>query len=1133
MASQISPIKINNRRAGLTPTMVSTLVVFGILAALVLRTGRRDYADMHIMLDTGMFLLPGLLALLFWEMGRRIESHFQKLLAFSFAFTSVLGFLHALVGVEWPMEFTARDQIQNVLRPTTWPPQAHLLPIGVGVAIWMLHRQVKRAWTQFLLLALLTVLLLIVFRRLPLYTEPLVLGISRPSLGLAPFLWCTVGWAAWRLRASERLMMPLAVMSAVLFVANVAMLYSSEPHDSLAIVAHLGLVFGYLLLLLAVMQMASRDMRERLRVEKDLALLNRDLEGRVLRRTDELKTINESLATEIAERRQTEDALRESQARLESTLSGGGIGTWIFDIATNNAWLDDSLLQILGRSRNDVEHPKGFYQFVHPEDREKARLFFESARQAGANHQSEFRYVRSDGTIVWLESRGRPDHDDGTSSRMIGCILDVTERKQAEEAQLRLAAIVESSDDAIVSKTVDGVITSWNRAAEKLFGYSVVQAVGQPIMMLIPPERAQEETTILNKIARGESVDHFETVRITKSGRRIDVSSSISPLRNSRGEIIGASKIVRDITLKKQAESKLQAQLVRLDLLQQITRSIGERQDLRSILQVVIRRLEDDLPVDFGCVCLYDPITQLLTVTSVGVRSQDLATQMAMVEQSSVAIDENGLGRCVRGQLVYEPDIRPTLFPFPQRLASADLRSLVIAPLLVESKTFGVLIAARKEANSFSSGECEFLRQLSEHVALAAHQGQLYSALEQAYEDLRNTQQAVMQQERLRAVGQMASGIAHDINNALAPMSLYVESILENEPKLSERSRDSLKIVERAIDDVAATVARLREFYRPREPQMTQFPIDLIVLATQAIELTRARWRDIAQHEGARIELVTDLSSETPVIMGAENEIREALTNLIFNALDAMPNGGTLTLRTREADRPLDFAFASSDRYVCLEVSDTGIGMDEETRRRCLEPFFTTKGERGTGLGLAMVYGMAERHSANVEIESAPGEGTTVRLTFIAPTASTLQSTPASSTPNALNCKRLLIIDDDPIVLKSLQDALESDGHVVVAASGGQEGIEIFREACESDESFSVVFTDLGMPYLDGRQVATAIKQASPTTPIVLLTGWGQRLVAEGEIPPHVDRVLNKPPKLRELREALSSLCKNLPENKT
>jgi len=449
---------------------------------------------------------------------------------------------------------------------------------------------------------------------------------------------------------------------------------------------------------------------------------------------------------------------------------------------------------------------------------------------------------------------------------------------------------------------------------------------------------------------------------------------------------------------------------------------------------------------------------------------------------------------------------------------------------------FGVLVAARREPEAFSSGDCEFLRQLSEHVALAAHQAQLYDALQQAYENLRQSQETVVQQERLRALGQMASGVAHDINNAISPIALYTESLLEREPALSDRARAYLTTIQTAIHDVARTVSRMREFYRPQEAQAALARVELDRLIRGVLELTQARWRDLPQERGAVIELQTDLVNPSAVIMAAENEIRDALTNLIFNAADAMPDGGTLTVRTKTALRQPKpegtngsqgaDAAESPIEVVCLEVSDTGLGMDEETRRRCLEPFFTTKGERGTGMGLAMVYGMAQRHRAELEIDSVPGEGTTVRLVF--PAAPRAADATGKQLALGLPVRplRILIVDDDPLIIESLRETLRGDGHRVTAAEGGQAGIDAFETARSRGEPFELVITDLGMPYVDGRKVSAAIKAALPHTPVVLLTGWGQRLTAENQVPPHVDRVLNKPPRLRDLRAALAELAR-------
>ena len=608
----------------------------------------------------------------------------------------------------------------------------------------------------------------------------------------------------------------------------------------------------------------------------------------------------------------------------------------------------------------------------------------------------------------------------------------------------------------------------------------------------------------LAKTARAISDAHDYSVRAQSTG-----AQEITLLTDAFNHML---------TQIQQSETRSSAQMQRLSLLQHITAAIGDRQDLPSIFQVVLRSVEENLPIDFGCVCIYDSATATLTVSTVGVASHSLATTLNLLPNATVPIDENGLSSCIRGRIVYEPDTRALPFPFPQRFALTGLHSLVIAPLQVEASVFGVFVAARRAADAFSSGDCEFLMQLSGHVALASHQARLHGALRQAYDDLRQSQHTVMQQERLRALGQMASGIAHDINNAISPISLYTDSLLEREPNLTEKGRAALVVIQRAIDGVADTVARMREFYRQREPEMTLALVELNSLAKQVIDLTRAKWFDLPQQRGISIELKTEFSPKLPGIMGAEGEIRDALTNLIFNAVDAMPDGGVLSVRT--------FAQPGNGdtQLVRVEVTDTGIGMNEETRKRCLEPFFTTKGERGTGLGLAMVYGMIQRHSAEFDIESAVGKGTTMRVTFPAYTQPLIATPRAIDSHAPMRRLRVLLIDDDPIIIKALEDSLAGEGHVTVAANGGQAGLDAFARAHGTNHPFDLVVTDLGMPTVDGRRVAEGIKAQSSATPIIMLTGWGSRMIAEKETPPCVDRVLGKPPKLQELRSVIREL---------
>jgi len=648
-----------------------------------------------------------------------------------------------------------------------------------------------------------------------------------------------------------------------------------------------------------------------------------------------------------------------------------------------------------------------------------------------------------------------------------------------------------------------GAIAAAAMVASMLLAYflsRIFQArISQPVLALAETASAVSERGDFSVRAPSIGEDEFEVLTAAFNRMLAQIELQNDALRES-------------LHARETSQRKLQSQVARLDLLQRATHAISERQDLDSIFHVVVRSLEDNLPIDFACMCTFDATAQRLTVVSIGPKGSKRAPQLQIGPRSTLPIEQNGLSRCVQGVLVYEPDTRKVGFPVPQRFAAAGLNALVAAPLLVENHVFGVLLAARNEAESFSSGDCEFLRQLSAHVALAAHQVELYTKLQQAYEELRESQDTILQQERLRALGQMASGIAHDINNAISPVTLYADALLEQEAQMSAQGREYLRVIQRAIDDVGQTVARMREFYRQRESRADLAPLDLNPLVNQVLALTSARWRDLPQERGVVIDVRTELASGLPRILGTESDIRDALTNLIFNAVDAMPDGGTLTLRTHAGAQSVE-----------LEVCDTGGGMDEETRRRCLEPFFTTKGERGTGMGLAMVYGMVQRHDAQIEIESALGVGTTVRVQFRpAPSNAAAAAKSAASRPH--RPLRLLVVDDDPLVAQSLLHVLNHEGHAVVTADGGQAGIDAFSAAFQADRPFDVVMTDLGMPYVDGRAVAASVKAISPHTPVLLLTGWGQRLSTEQTVPEHVDRLLSKPPKLAELSAALALL---------
>ncbi len=572
-----------------------------------------------------------------------------------------------------------------------------------------------------------------------------------------------------------------------------------------------------------------------------------------------------------------------------------------------------------------------------------------------------------------------------------------------------------------------------------------------------------------------------------------------------------------EIGERKRAEAALHEQFTRTKLLNQITHAISERQDLESVLYVVLRQLEDHLEVDLGIICLFERAAETLNIAALRLKNPQLAGKLDLREGMVMSLEQTGLRVCKHGETVVTPDTNKSGALLAERLAGAGFRSAAAIPLLVDGKLFGTLVVSRLVAESFTASECEFLHMLSEHLALAAHQAQLHAELAKAYHDLQQTQQTVMQQERLRALGQMASGIAHDINNALSPIVGFADLLNRGETNLSVNGKKYLDYIKTAGEDIAHIVARLRDFYRQRESGEALQTLNLNDLARQVIDMTRPRWRDIPQGRGVMIEMRSDFDANLVMLVGIESEIREALTNLIMNAVDALPEGGAISVRTRVGARGSAKGAAT---HVLLEIADSGVGMSEETRRRCLEPFYSTKGKRGTGLGLAMVYGVMERHGGQIEIDSEPGKGTSIRLIFPIRNIDGADA-PVDGNGETPGPLKILCIDDEPLLRELLREILERDGHQVSLADGGQSGVDEFRAAANRQQPFDVVLTDLGMPYFDGRQVVKTIKLESPGTPVIMLTGWGSFMKEDGDMPEQINGILSKPPRSNELREML------------
>src|SRR5258705_11270067 len=361
------------------------------------------------------------------------------------------------------------------------------------------------------------------------------------------------------------------------------------------------------------------------------------------------------------------------------------------------------------------------------------------------------------------------------------------------------------------------------------------------------------------------------------------------------------------------------------------------------------------------------------------------------------------------------------------------------------------------------------------------------------------------QLEKLSALGELASGVAHDFNNTLAGILGRAQLLLRttNDP---EKMKRCLDIIIKTAEDGAKTVTSIQDFARQRRDRDFEL-VSIDQILTDAGEITRPRWKNWAEASNIHISLDLNTHSQAKV-MGDDSELREVLVNMVFNAVDAMPVGGILSLSTRRVEES-----------VVISIRDTGVGMDPEVRSRVFDPFFTTKGKAGLGLGLAVSFGIIRRHGGTIEVDSELGGGTEFRIILPLAAVSTDSVTEEIVKPQlgpaAGNCislvqdqiqTRILVVDDEDFVRELLKEILESEGCRVSVAENGSRALELFAET-----QFDGVFTDVGMPGMSGWELAHAIREQSEMIPIAVITGWGEAVGSNEQKAAGVDWVIAKP----------------------
>jgi PAS domain S-box-containing protein len=794
-------------------------------------------------------------------------------------------------------------------------------------------------------------------------------------------------------------------------------------------------------------------------------------------------------------------------------------------------FVSDYVEEMLGYTVDEwLATPNFWLTIVHPEDQERAareaRAKFDS-RKGGT---SRFRWVRKDGRAIEVEAQSIIICDErGEPAGMRGVTMDITERTRAEARLFQLAAIIESSDDAIISRNLDGVIQSWNPAAERLYGYTVAEAVGQPVMMLIPHDRPDEETQIIERIKRGARVDHYETVRVRKDGARVNVSLTVSPVKDAQGRITGASKIARDITERTRAEEE---QKFLSDATTVLASSLDYVSTLDAVAHMVTRYLAD--------FCLVDLLEDDGTITRLIVAHGDPEREAAWREmQRRFPLDpaaDYTIPRVLNTgeSLLYSepPDEMLERAQIKREqidtLKGFGITSSMIVPLRARGRTLGAIsFIAAESGRRYTERELRVAEEMARRAALAVDNARLFERAHEAN----------------RAKDEFLATLSHELRTPLTPIVGWVHLLGGGQINEPTDFKHGLAIIDKNSQTLSRLINDLLDMSAILNGKMRidRAPVLISQVVREAVETVRAQ----ADTRKVVIELTgCDEDNLQSMISGDRTRLVQVVWNLLTNAIKFSQDGGTVRVSC-ERD-------AAS---LVVSVEDEGIGIAPEFLPQVFDRFqqadmSTTKLYGGLGIGLALVHSFVEAHGGTVRAESdglGRGSRFTVRLpvaelrnadfgsrieegsTSSSATASTATPAPASSvnddqklgapTPQSeirnpqsrspQSTRRALIVEDAPDTLEMLRRLFEGRGFEVAACSEAAEALDVASRA-----HFDIIVTDIGLPNIDGYELLRRLYSESPhlaQAPAVALTGYAAEADVEAARAAGFDAHLAKP----------------------
>jgi two-component system, cell cycle sensor histidine kinase and response regulator CckA len=763
-------------------------------------------------------------------------------------------------------------------------------------------------------------------------------------------------------------------------------------------------------------------------------------------------------------------------------------------------------------------------------------------------------------------------------------VRDISVRKRAEEAVVWLAAIVESSQDAIYGGDLDGNLSSWNKGAERIYGYTAEEAIGKHVSFLVPPGRHDELPLFTEKLKNGLRTHTYETVRVAKDGRLLDVSVSISAVLDSAGNRIGVSAIARDITAQKRAEEALRKANETSVYASPIPIIAADARRLITVWNPAAEKLlgwsEEDMigkpnpsipPEEQpGTDALHKRLLAGETITGVEVQRRKWDGSLVSVSLSAAPLwDENHQVRGIIGFLTditerkrAEEALRKAEEKYRGIFENAvegiyqttpDGKYMAANPALARMLGFDSpeeLVSARNDVKNQEYVNPElrsaFVRSIEEHdvvhnfeyqvyrkdgkiiwVSESAHavrnvvgQIQHFEGTVQDITERRELEQQLRQMQKIEAIGRLAGGVAHDFNNILMAISSYSELLARKLPKEDSSQRYTEEIL-RATNRGSSLTQGLLAF--SRKQVVSPKVVGLNALIAQQIEMLK---RLIPEN----IELKFVPDDALGQVRIDVSQVEQVVMNLIINARDAMPNGGEIIIETSNAD--LDHGGREPQnapkpgRFVMLAVSDNGCGMDAETKAHIFEPFFTTKEQgKGTGLGLATVSGIVDQNSGCIFVHSEPGQGTTFKI-YLPHVGTEVQSeeTPTTAGVDCSGDETILLVEDQEAVRESAAEYLTGNGYTVLKASRGLDALDI---AQQRQGPIHLLLTDVVMPQMSGRELSERVTTIHPETKVIFMSGYSNNLLSDQQVLHPQHELLQKPFRLEALGQRIRKALRN------